>query len=249
MKIKVRITARNTVMMYLAGLAALLSAGCRGHNILSTRDEVHIGREVSADVEHTYRVDNTSEDAKRVRRIGERLLVHTDGRPGVPYSFRVLDAKDVNAVSLPGGPIFVFRGLLDLVGDDDDELATVIGHEIGHVNARHAAKQISQQLEANLAIGLLVKGRTASQLAGLGADLIGMKFSREDEYEADRRGLSYAYKAGFDPRGMIRFFEKLSALDKRAGGTPEFLRTHPVTKARIDKAQKLIEAQEYKFGQ
>jgi len=229
--------------------ASFATAGCRTANLLSTRDEVHIGREASKDVEQQFRVDHDSADAQRVKRIGERLLVHTDQRPGVPYSFKVLDAKDVNAVSLPGGPVYVFRGLLDLVEDDDDALATVMGHEIGDINARHAAKQISQQLQANFAIAFLVRGYTAQQLAGLGTDLLGLKFTRDDEYEADRRGLSYAYKAGFDPNGLTRFFQKLQTVDKKSGGTPEFLRTHPVTKSRIDKAEKLIEAQEYKYGQ
>jgi len=242
---------RAAVRMMAGGAAALaaasLLAGCRAKNILGTRDEVAIGKEASQEIEKQFRVDAASQDAQRVRRIGERLLIHSDQRPGVPYSFKVLDTKEVNAVSLPGGPVYVMRGLLDLVGDDDDALACVMGHELGHVNGRHAAKQISQQIQTNLAIGILLRGGTAQQLAGLGADLLGLKYGRDDEYESDRRGLSYAFKAGFDPKGLIRFFQKLQAMEK-SGGTPEFLRTHPVTRSRIERAERIIEAQDYPYG-
>jgi beta-barrel assembly-enhancing protease len=242
--------ARKCALVALP-LAAILfgGVGCGKGTIMSTKDEVNVGRQASQEIDKKYRVETTSADAVRVRRIGERLVMHSDERPGVPYSFKVLDMKEVNAVSLPGGPIYVFRGLLDLVGDDDDALATVIAHEIGHTNARHIAKQHTKQTELSLLLMILLQGQgaAAQRAAGVGAELMAYKFSREDEYDSDRRGLSYAYKAGFDPQGMVRFFEKLKAMEK-GGGTPEFLRTHPVTSSRIDRARKIIETQEYKYG-
>ena len=238
-------------MLWVVGFIAISggAAGCGKGTVWSTKDEVRIGQEVSKEIEKRYRVEQDSEDARRVRRVGERLVTHTDAREGVPYSFKVIDTKDVNAVSLPGGPIYVFRGLIDLLGDDDDALAGVLAHEIGHVNGRHISKQYTKQLQTNLLLAVLLsgQGRLVNDLASLGSELIGLKFSRDDEFDADNRGLSYSKKAGFDPMGLVRFFEKLQELDKR-GGAPEFLRTHPVTKNRIEKAMKVIELNDYKFG-
>lgn len=235
----------------LAGIVVLTGGvtGCGKGTVWSTKDEVKIGQDVSKEVERKYRVEHDTEDAKRVRRVGERLVGHTDAREGVPYSFKVIDTKDVNAVSLPGGPIYVFRGLLDLLGDDDDALAGVLAHEIGHTNARHISKQYTKQLQTNILLAVLLsgQGRLVNDLASLGAEIFALKFSRDDEFDADRRGLSYAKKAGYDPMGLVRFFEKLESLDKR-GGAPEFLRTHPVTKSRTDKAMKIIELNDYKYG-
>ncbi len=234
---------------FLCLIAALMGAtGCKNTNFLSTKDEIRLGRDAAKEIERRYPVDTTSADAARVKRIGERILLHAEQRPGVPYSFKVLDLRDVNAVSLPGGPIYVFRGLLDLLGDDDDALAAVIGHELGHVNGRHAAKQVSQQLAANIGITLLLRGQ-AADIASVASDLLSLSYSRDDEYEADRRGLSYSYKAGFDPRGLVRFFEKMQELEKKGGsGAPELLRTHPLTKGRISRSEKIIETQDFRYG-
>src|SRR5581483_3064373 len=140
--------------------------GCRTKRFLSTRQEVGLGKEAARQVEQELRVDTSSPDAERVRRVGASLLAHMDRRD-VPYSFKVLDAKEINAFSLPGGPVYVFRGLLDMMGDDDDALACVLGHECAHINARHAARQISSQFATNILIGLAIPTATGQNLAGL----------------------------------------------------------------------------------
>src|SRR5579884_842430 len=247
---KNRRLAQVSVGLLLTVLSVGLS-GCRTKSFLSTRQEVSLGKEGTRQVEQQYRVDTTSPDAERVRRIGERLLPHIDKRD-VPYSFKVLDSPEINAFSLPGGPVYVFRGLLDMIGDDDDALACIMGHELGHVNARHAARAISSQLATNILLTLALGNAsgTTQNLAGLAANLIDLKYSRDDEYEADRRGLSYAHFAGYDPHGMIRFFDKLMRMEKREGhGSPEWLEDHPLTKARIAKAEAIIDHNDYRYGQ
>ncbi len=243
--------ATHRVWQALVLLSVLLLtglSGCRTKSFLSTRQEVNLGKEASRQVEQEYRVDTASPDADRVRKVGQTLLDHMDKRD-VPYSFKVIDGKEINAFSLPGGPVYVYRGLLDMMGDDDDALACVLGHECGHVNGRHAARQISSQYVTNLLL-LAIPNPTAANLAGGAASIVSLKYSRDDEYEADRRGLSYAHFARYDPEGMIRFFAKLQRLEKReGGGGPEWLQNHPVTKARIEKAKMLIERSDFRYGQ
>jgi predicted Zn-dependent protease len=239
---------RAFLLALLLAALALFTTGCRTKSFLSTRQEVGLGKEGARQVEQEYRVDTASPDAERVRRIGQSLLAHMDRRD-VPYSFKVLDARSINAFSLPGGPVYVFRGLLDMVGDDDDALACILGHETGHINGRHAARQLSSSLATSILIGVAVPTWTGQNLAGLGAQLMGLKYSRDDEYEADRRGLSYAHFAGYDPNGMIRFFDKLALMERRKGERePEWALTHPLTTARIMKAEGVIQRQDYRYG-
>ena len=231
-------------------IAALNLTGCRTKSFLSTRQEVGLGREGARQIEQEYRiVDAVSPDSERVRRIGAKLLPHIDRRD-VPYSFKVLDAPEINAFSLPGGPVYVYRGLLDAVGDDDDALACILGHEVGHVNARHAARQISSSYLTSALITFGIPNANFQNLAGLGAQVLSLRYSRDDEYEADRRGLSYAHFAGYDPNGMTRFFGKLERLEKRQGGhDPEWLQTHPLSSARIERADTIIANGNFRYGQ
>ncbi len=242
----------RVVVRLLCGIliAASLCAntGCKNTNFIGTKEEVRIGRDAAEEIGRRHRVLTDTPDARRVAAIGARIIEHNDKREGVPYSFKVLDLKEINAVSLPGGPVYVYRGLLDLLGNDDDALACVIAHEVAHIDARHSAKQISQQLAANVGILVLLKGRTAQDIGSLTTSLLNLSYSRSDEYEADHRGLSYAHKAGFKATGLLTFFKKLRELEKDKGQGVEVLRTHPMTSARIDRAQKIIERQDYRFG-
>lgn len=235
-----------------AALALVLAPGlygCRTRSFLSTKQEVTMGQEGAREVEQEFRVDTSSPDAERVRRIGQRLLPHIDRRD-IPYSFKVLDSPEINAFSLPGGPVYVYRGLLDFIGNDDDALACIIGHELGHVNARHVARQVSSNFINSLFIDIFIPNPTANAGASILDEIIGLKYSRDEEYEADRRGLSYAHFAGYDPNGLIRFFDKLRRLEKREGGhSPEWLQDHPLTKERIAKAKEIIAQGDYRYGQ
>jgi predicted Zn-dependent protease len=237
----------------LCGLALALLAsgltGCQTKSFLSTPQEINMGQEGARQVAQEYPVDTTSAGADRVRRIGRSLLPHmADGRP-VPYSFSVIDQATINAFSLPGGPVYVYRGLLGMVGNDDSALACIEGHECGHINARHAARQISSQMSTQVLLDLALPNPTYRNLAGLGAQLASLKYSRDDEYAADARGLSYAYYAHYDPNGLIRFFHELEDYEKAHGGSgPEILQTHPLTPNRVARAESIIAHQDYRYG-
>jgi predicted Zn-dependent protease len=149
----------------------------------------------------------------------------------------VVDRDEVNAVSLPGGPVYIFRGLLRTVGDDDDALAGVIAHEVGHINERHAAKQVEKQMGANLLLELFTRGSTRTW-AAVAANLLQLKYGRSDEYEADEVGVLYMNRAGYDPRGLARFFRKLEQAEGR-GRTISWLRSHPNSGSRAQRVEEM----------
>jgi len=233
-------TVSRKVLGLVLMLGVLLSlTGCRG-TVWSKREEVRIGQQVAKEVEATYKLDPNPENQRRVQLIGQRLVA-VAGDKDFKYSFKVLAVDEVNAFALPGGPIYVFRGLLEMVGDDDDMLACVLAHEMAHVNQRHAAKQYSKGVWADILITAATRGRVrdVAQLTNL---LVQLEYSRRDEYESDRLGIEYAYQAGYDPNGMIRFFQLLRQRERGGDkGILANLRTHPLTENRIWRAQQHIE--------
>jgi len=220
--------------------ASCVLNGCRGVNILSRDEEIRIGREASAEIEKEYEVSTNPADIKLVETIGQKLVA-ANGLNDFPYTFKVLEIREINAISLPGGPVYVFRGLIDLTEGNNDELAAVIAHEIGHIHRRHIAQMYSRGVLADLLISLGTEGtvRTGAQLAAVLAQL---QYSRDDEYESDRYSIRFTYKAGYDPNGIIRFFEKMKRLEKQGKGDiiENNLRTHPLTENRIKRAKEEI---------
>jgi predicted Zn-dependent protease len=223
-------------LMLLSGLGIM---GCRG-TVWSSKDDVRIGREVAVEVEKEFRLDPNPINQQRVQQIGQKLVVVGKQKP-FEYSFKVLDKEEVNAFALPGGPIYVFRGLLDMLGDDDDALACVLGHEMTHINRRHAAKQYTKGVWASVLVTVVDPKGRIRDAAELGAILVQLQYSRDDEYESDRFGIEYAYKAGYDPNGVVSFFQKLKAKEKGGDkGVLANLRSHPLTENRIWRAQQQI---------
>jgi predicted Zn-dependent protease len=159
--------------------------------------------------------------------------------PQRDWEVQVFDDKQVNAFAMPGGKIGVFKGLLD-VAENQHQLAAVIGHEIAHVIAKHSAARISNQLAAELGVGVLAGAtRMDPQLIGMGANLLLiLPYSRGDESEADILGLDYMARAGFDPRQSVNLWQNMA---KAGGGQPpEFMSTHPSHATRIRDLQKRI---------
>jgi predicted Zn-dependent protease len=156
-----------------------------------------------------------------------------------------LDSPVVNAFAAPGGYIFVSRGLLALM-TSEDQLAVVLGHELGHISARHSAKRMSEMIlaKAGLAIGSALSPTVAklSGAAGVGVQLLFLKYSRDDEYQGDSLGVDYARRAGYDPGSMVAFFEAMQKSGDLSGGrpVPGFLSTHPLTPDRIREVRAML---------
>lgn len=188
-----------------------------------------------------------------VRQVGQKIVPFTE-RQDVNYTFTVLDTPVINAFALPGGYVYVTRGILALA-NSESELAGVIGHEIGHVTARHSAERYSTSVVTGLGASILaaaVNVNGASEVLGVGANLYLSSYSRSQEHEADNLGVRYLSRAGYDTMGMANFLSSLeasAALESKERGEPEttgansYFSTHPVTAQRV--AQSTAEAQKY----
>jgi predicted Zn-dependent protease len=178
-----------------------------------------------------------------VNRLGQNLSRNSDTH--LPFTIKILDVDDPNAFALPGGYMFVNAGTI-LLADDESELAAVMAHEIAHVAACHQARQATRGTLASLAmIPVMVMtgglaGLGVNEAANLAVPAVFMKFGRNFEAQADYLGIQYAYKAGYDPVGMVNFFEKVQVMmeKKRVGYTTKLLHEdHPDFHARIEKSQ------------
>lgn len=196
--------------------------------------EVEIGQKAAPEVDKQLRllpVDNPV--SKYVDWLGQRLAAKAPGFK-FPYTFRVVDQKEINAFALPGGPIYVNTGTI--AAANEAELAGVMGHEISHVVMRHSTRQASRQNKAAVPLAILsgVLGASVGGWAGslaqmgisIGAGSVFTKYSRDAETEADMVGAQIIYDAGYDPRAMVTFFQKLKE-QQGGGGGPSFLASHP----------------------
>jgi predicted Zn-dependent protease len=178
-----------------------------------------------------------------VRRVGERIK-SVVSLPNAQWEFVVFESKEANAFCLPGGKIGVYTGILPITKDEEG-LATVLGHEVAHATLDHGRERMSRGLALNVigqGLGSLVNAADPrwtsafGQLYGIGSQVgVELPHSREQESEADHRGLIYMAKAGYNPEASVAFWERFAAYIKQAGGssTPSFLRTHPLDEVRI----------------
>ena len=212
-------------------------------NWYSLEKEIGMGKEFAAQIESTVKLVQDPVVTEYVNRIGQNLVRNSDAQ--VPFTIKVIDSDELNAFALPGGFFYVNSGLI-LAADNESELAGVMAHEIAHVAARHATRQMTRGQLANLAtIPLIFVGggigyaiRTAASFA---LPMTFLTFSRGFEAEADYLGLEYMYKAGYDPQSFISFFEKVQATEKKKPGSlAKAFATHPQTPDRIEHSQEEI---------
>jgi predicted Zn-dependent protease len=212
-------------------------------NWYSIETDIKMGKQYAQQVEASSKMINDPVITEYVNRLGQNLVRNSDAQ--VPFTFKVIDADAINAFSLPGGFVYINTGTI-LAADEEAELAGVMAHEIAHVCARHATRQMTRGQLANMATIPLIFvgggiGYAVYEAAGLGLPMTFLAFQRGFEAEADYLGLQYQYKSGYDPQAFISFFEKIQAQEKRKPGTiAKAFATHPQTPDRIEVSQKEI---------
>lgn len=244
---------RLKIINFIASIwAFLLLSGCvtiynpatqrRETLLIDTQSEVALGRDMDRQIQRQLRIQKDPQIQDRLDNLGGRVSASSDRRDLV-YYFRVIKDKELNAFAIPGGFVYVNSGLMDIASDD--ELACVLAHEIGHIAARHSVKKLQSvlgyQIIAGIALG--ISGNQAViRATDIVFNLVNLGYSRKDELLADKLSVKYAKKAGFNPDGMITFFEKLKQEAKKKGPNFKlvFLSSHPPIDERIKNVEKEI---------
>jgi predicted Zn-dependent protease len=240
-----RVAAVLLLAVTVATCATNPVTGKRELALVSESQEIAMGREYAGQVGKEMGVYPDSAVQTYVSNLGRELAVTTE-RPRLPWTFAVMDDPTVNAFALPGGYIFVTRGILTHM-NSEAELATVVGHEIGHVTARHSVQQMTREQIAQIGLvaGAIASDQIAQNLGMISAGLgvLFLKYSRDDETQADGLGFRYALHDGYDVRKMVDMFQVLQRVTARAGQRiPEWQSSHPdpgnriaATRARLDR--------------
>jgi predicted Zn-dependent protease len=254
--LRVGLTRRR--FMRLTGMSAAgIAAGCATNPVTGKSQFMTVSEEEEIQIDRQYSPMQFSDDYGPVQDsalnayvsgVGRAVATRTH-RPNMPYSFRVVNADYINAYAFPGGSIACTRGIL-LKLDSEAELAALLGHEIGHVNARHTAEQMSKGQFSNILVGGLSiisdvvapgMGQVASALGGFGAGAFLASYSRDNERQADALGTEYMVKAGYSPDGMIGLMEVLNSLNKSKPSSIEVMfATHPMSEERYQTAVKTV---------
>ncbi len=202
--------------------------------IYSTEKEIKIGDTIAPKIEAQYDIVTDVDINERVERIFKRIIAICD-RKDLVYFIKIIDEDPINAVSLPGGYVYIFRGLIDHI-ESDDQLAGVIAHEIGHITAKHGVKKM-QNAYASMVLQIAAISTGGSKVAAgtnLALTSLFLEHSQQAEFEADRLSVKYLKKAGYDPSAMINFLKIIQAeKNKKALNKFSYWRTHPNISQRI----------------
>ncbi len=244
---------RTNRLAALGLLFVLSAAGCATNpytgrsevSFISDAQEVEIGRQAAPQFEAEF--GGRYADARvqgYVRGVGLRVSAVSDR--SMPYDFAVLASKTPNAFALPGGPVYVTTGLLKIM-NSERELAAVLGHEVGHIAAKHTVNGLQRQMGTAVLIEAISyaagsRGATAGKIAAIVANLTELKYSRDDEYQADEAGIVYMMRAGYNPYGMVEMLGDLQGLsESEPGRLAEMLSTHPLTSKRVEEARGIVQ--------
>ena len=246
------------ILLGVALILFLLSGSCAMNPVsggpelmlLSESDEIKLGKQTDAQVRKQYGV---YEDQKLNAYLNDmcQRLARVSHRPNLPYKFEMVDASAVNAFAVPGGYVYFTRGILANL-NSEAELAGVMGHEIGHITARHSAQQYSraQLAQFGVLVGGLFLGDLVSGVAQLGVGMLFLSFSRDNERQADELGVEYASKAGYDGKELAGFFETLERMNPGSdrSGLPGWFSTHPSPEDRVVAVRKEAGEWQKKLG-
>ncbi len=232
----------------VAGCATNPATGQRQFSLMSEAQEIQAGRENDAQIRGEMGVYSDRALEEYVAGVGMRLAAISE-RPSLAWHFTVVDSPAINAFALPGGYVYVTRGILAFL-DDESQLAGVLGHEIGHVTARHSVQQYSKSTGAQ--VGLILGsifapgGAQTAQLGAAGIGVLLLKNSRDDEAQADQLGVRYASRAGWDPAGVPRMLTTLARVEEASDtkGVPNWLATHPAPQDRVQRVQAAVQQAE-----
>jgi len=232
-----RCRAVVVVCVLLSALLLAMLTGCEEDDV-----EKMLGSSTAASVEATYGVNRDPLLSVWLDDMGHRLVSFST-RQQIPYSFKIVETDMVNAFAGPWGHIYVTEGLLDFA-ECEEEVAGVLGHEIGHVVNRDIIKSFKQSILFGLGTSILSnKSETWGSIAGIGLGLYSLRYSRKDEYGADDQGRLLSYRSGYNPIGEVDFFQRL--MDEKEGHSPSYIEvmfsTHPPTKRRIDRQMETAE--------
>lgn len=231
---------------YLAAVVVCISScsrnpvtGKRELMLISESQEIAMGKEADPSIVAEYGLYQDDKLQAFINEKGKQMAAISH-RPNLPYSFKILDSPIVNAFAVPGGYVYFTRGIMAHF-NNEAEFAGVLGHEIGHITARHSASQQSKQLLAQVAfIGGMIASEDFRQLAdatNTGLSLLFLKFGRSDESESDKLGVDYSSKIGYNADEMADFFLTLKKMGGGAGSIPTFLSTHPDPADRYNKVK------------
>jgi predicted Zn-dependent protease len=240
-----RLAGSLMLAFFVVSCATNPATGGKMLSLVSESQEIQMGQQFSQEVEASMPLVDDAELQAYVEGVGLALAAVSE-RPDLPWSFRVVDDPVVNAFALPGGPVYVTRGILAHFSSEA-EMAAVLGHEIGHITARHSVEQISRAQLAGigLAVGSMLSRDVArySGLASQGLQVLFLSFGRDDERESDMLSVRYAGRVDYDVRESVTMHEKLDRIGdlSNGGGIPSWLSTHPSSEDRIERLHSLVD--------